>query len=120
MDELLHFGQATFADADPFIKISPVDLKRFPGIVLQEEGTETAPVLFVCLPDQKSQSTSSHFVTRSRFQEPGNEVHSFEFVRNLEENAVMMEVVIKELGLKLRGQPGHKLGSSVEPDNYAG
>ena len=98
-----------YKDADPFIKISPVDLKFFPGVFIEDEGYSD-PVILVHVRDKNGPSTALVDVSF-----PGNEVHSFEVVHNLEEKAVMMELVIKELSLKLRGQPGHTLVTSTEP-----
>ena len=111
MDELNHFGQEVYTDADPFIKISPVNLKFFPGVFIEDEGYSD-PVILVHVRDKNGPSTALVDVSF-----PGNEVHSLEVVHNLEEKAVMMELVIKELSLKLRGQPGHTLVTSTEP-NY--
>ena len=115
MDELNHFGQEVYTDEDPFIKISPVNLKFFPGVIIDDpdhpEGyTLSDPVIFVHVRDK-----NGPFTAQVEVSEPGNGVHSFEVVHNLEEKAVMMELVIKELSLKLRGQPGHTLVTSTEP-----
>ena len=112
MDELNHFGQEEYADADPFIKISPVDLKFFPGVFIEGEG-QSDPVILAHVRDKNGPSTALVDVSF-----PGNEVHSFEVVHNLEEKAVMMELVIKELGLQLRGQPGHTLVTSTQQNYY--
>ena len=116
MDELNHFGQEVYTDEDPFIKISPVNLKFFPGFYdtdHPEEYTHSDPVILVHVRDENGPSTALVDVS-----EPGNEVHSFEVVHNLEEKAVMMELVIKELGLQLRGQPGHTLVTSTRQNYY--
>ena len=112
MDELNHFGQEVYTDEDPFIKISPVNLKFFPGVFIEDEGYSD-PVILVHVRDKNGPSTALVDVSF-----PGNEVHSFEVVHNLEEKAVMMELVIKELGLQLRGQPGHTLVTSTRQNYY--
>ena len=112
MDELNHFGQEVYTDEDPFIKISPVNLKFFPGVIINDLDAHSDPVIFVHVRDKNGPFTAQVDVSES-----GNGVHSFEVVHNLEEKAVMMELVIKELSLKLRGQPGHTLVTSTEP-NY--
>jgi hypothetical protein len=112
VDELNHFGQEVYTDADPFIKISPVNLKFFPGVFIEDEGYSD-PVILVHVRDKNGPSTALVDVSF-----PGNEVHSFEVVHNLEEKAVMMELVIKELGLQLRGQPGHTLVTSTRQNYY--